>query len=315
MSQSDSDQTNIVPAQFSERSMIKKIFISPDEKRLRAGWRLLVHLLFILIASVLFALPISIASEFISFNVNILLQLTSGLAIVVGTWAARKWIDKRSFSSLGLKIDQDWWKDLLVGIAIAAVLHALIFAAHLGTGWLTFSGFAWQTIPIEQVVLNTLGIAAVFLAVGFYEELMSRGYHLQNLEDGLNTGWAVFLSSAVFGFLHILNPGATWISSLGILAAGVFLAYPYLRTRQLWMSVGLHIGWNFFLGPVFGFPVSGLETPRLILHEVTGPAWFTGGAFGPEAGMSSIFAMLIGAVLVYYYTQNRLSNNIEEQAK
>lgn len=315
MSQLDSDQTGLEQTQSSERSMIRKIFMSPDEKRLRAGWRLLVHLLSIIIFTILFAIPFGIASEITGIDMNFLSQFAFGASVILSTWAVRKWIDKRSFTSLGLKRDSRWWKDILIGIGIAAVLHALILAAHLGTGWSTFSGFAWQTTPPKQVLLTLLGIGAFYLAVGYYEELMSRGYHLQNLEDGLNTGWAVFLSSAVFGFLHILNPGATLISSLGILAAGLFLAYPYLRTRQLWMSIGLHIGWNFFLGPVFGFPVSGTNPTGLIQHTVTGPAWFTGGAFGPEAGMSSIFAMLIGAVFIYYYTQNRLPNNTEEPAK
>lgn len=120
MSQSDSDQTNLAPAQSSKRSILQSIFISPEEKRLRAGWRLLVHLLFMLVAGFLFTTPVAIASFYIKFDMNLVGQFSTGLGIVVGTWAARRWIDKRSFSSLGLKVDPMWWKDILAGIGIAA---------------------------------------------------------------------------------------------------------------------------------------------------------------------------------------------------
>ncbi|OGO80167.1 MAG: hypothetical protein A3K41_03580 [Chloroflexi bacterium RIFOXYD12_FULL_57_15] len=137
------------------------------------------------------------------------------------------------------------------------------------------------------------------------EELLSRGYHLQTLASGTNLFWGVLLSSAVFGALHLGNPNATWVSAAGIFLAGLFLAYGYLRTGQLWLSIGLHIGWNFFEGVVFGFPVSGLDIYPLTRIQVQGPEMWTGGAFGPEAGLVILPALLIGAGLIFWYTRNR----------
>ena len=128
------------------------------------------------------------------------------------------------------------------------------------------------------------------------------------LEEGTNTFWAVVLSSVVFGLAHIFNPNAGWISTLGIIAAGFFLAFGYLRTRQLWLPIGLHIGWNFFLGPVFGFPVSGLEPFHLLGLNVSGPDLITGGAFGPEAGLVGLVAQFFGVGLIWGYTRGREDN-------
>jgi membrane protease YdiL (CAAX protease family) len=125
----------------------------------------------------------------------------------------------------------------------------------------------------------------VFILVGWNEELLSRGYQMQNIASGTNLFWGVVLSSSVFALLHLGNPNATWVSTAGIFFAGVFLAYGYIRTKQLWLSIGLHIGWNFFEGVVFGFPVSGLDIYALTRIEVSGPELWTGGAFGPEAGL------------------------------
>jgi hypothetical protein len=131
---------------------------------------------------------------------------------------------------------------------------------------------------------------------------------LQNLEEGLNTFWAVLLSSMVFGTLHFLNPNANWFSAVGITLSGIFLAYAYLATRKLWLPIGLHIGWNLFLGPVFGFPVSGLESSGLIKAVVDGPLLFTGGEFGPEAGLLLLPALGAGALLVWLVTRGRLGH-------
>jgi len=180
-----------------------------------------------------------------------------------------------------------------------------IFFAEYSLDWLTFDNFAWQVETFSTIAKN-IGLAFLTcLMVGWYEELLFRGYRLQNLADGLNPFWAVLISSIWFGLGHLTNPNATWISTTGIFLAGIFLAYPYLRTGQLWLSIGLHIGWNFFEGPVFGFPVSGLDFFRLTRTTIEGPKLWTGGEFGPEAGLILIPALVMGTLLVYFYTYKR----------
>jgi hypothetical protein len=111
------------------------------------------------------------------------------------------------------------------------------------------------------------------------------------------------ISSAVFGALHLSNPHASWVAAVGILFAGLFLALGYLRTGQLWLSIGLHIGWNFFEGVVFGFPVSGTASYPLLRIQVSGPPLWTGAAFGPEAGLIVMPAILFGALLILLYSR------------
>jgi hypothetical protein len=143
------------------------------------------------------------------------------------------------------------------------------------------------------------------MGVGFQEELLSRGYHLQNLAAGTSLPIGVTLSSAVFALLHLRNPSASWLSTIGIFLAGIFFAYAWVRTRRLWLPIGLHIGWNFFEGIIFGFPVSGLETFRLLRHSIVGPILATGGPFGPEAGLIVLPALALGTGILYLYTRRR----------
>ncbi|HNB54277.1 MAG TPA: type II CAAX endopeptidase family protein [Anaerolineales bacterium] len=296
-------------AKTNPPSFLARIFLTPSERRLRAGWRLLVHgvifgVLMLVLGGGLGLLLYFSGNEALLTN-QLVNQAIFLLALTLATYIARRFIDRRSFVSLGLAWNVQAVRDLVVGILIPAVIMGAIFLVEWAVGWLEFRGFAWEFGPSSTVAITVPLMFLVFVLVGWNEELLSRGYWLQNMAEGVNLPFGVALSSLIFGLLHLGNPNATWIAALGVALAGVFLAYGYLRTRQLWLSIGLHIGWNFFENTVFGFPVSGLDTLGLLFHTNTGPELITGGAFGPEAGLIVIPGMLLGAVLIYLYTRNR----------
>jgi hypothetical protein len=83
------------------------------------------------------------------------------------------------------------------------------------------------------------------------------------------------------------------------------LAVAYLVTRTLWLAIGLHLGWNYAEGPIFGFPVSGLDAGGLFTHRVVGPEAVTGAAFGPEAGMLAVVVQLLGIVVLVLWWRRR----------
>ncbi len=298
--------TELQPA--PERSLLKTVFLSPDEPRLRAGWRLVIQTILLFIFAICFGLPLGLLAFIPGLELSDglflgLSQISELLAIALSVFLARRFLDKRSFSSLGLKLDKWMILDVLAGIAITFFMMGTIFLIEWGLGWLAIEGFAWQTDDILTVLGGTLGMLVVFILVGWNEELLSRGYHLQTLASGINLFWGVLISSAVFGLLHLGNPNATWVSVAGIFLAGLFLASGYLMTKQLWLPIGLHIGWNFFEGVGFGFPVSGLDIYHLTRITVSGPELWTGGAFGPEAGLVLLPGLLLGTVLIFAYAR------------
>jgi len=286
-----------------KRSLLTVIFLSSDESRLRAGWRLVIFIITLAVLSMISA-PAAALQGRLNEDVWILLnQFLSLVMITTAVFFTRHFVDRQPIVSLGLKRDKQAVNDFLIGILVAFLMFGLIFTIELSLGWLKIEGFSWQVESAGTFVTGLLLWLAIFLVVGWQEELLSRGYILQNLTSGLNLFWGVLISSSIFAVMHRGNPGATWTSTLGILLAGASLALPYLLTRQLWMSIGLHIGWNFFEGVVFGFPVSGNSTFRIIHQTVSGSDLMTGGSFGPEGGLVLIPAVALSALLVWAYVR------------
>jgi membrane protease YdiL (CAAX protease family) len=290
---------------MNPRPLVSRIFISEPEPRLRAGWRILLQTFLLLFFSFLVVLPAQLFLQFTKpapSTLLLLMQFASFAAFNISIFIARRYLDRRSFTSLGLQATGRVWRDLLAGFFIAGIMMGIIYLIERLAGWLNLASVAWQDTPVQEIILSIIIMLLVFIVTGWQEELYFRGYLLQNLSDGLNAGWGVAISSLIFGLAHLGNPNSALMGALGVTLAGLFMAYAYLRTRQLWLPIGLHIGWNFFEGPVLGFPVSGIGTFQLVRNQVAGPTLLTGGSFGPEAGLVLLPALVFGAALVYLYT-------------
>ncbi|NGP87235.1 CPBP family intramembrane glutamic endopeptidase [Fodinibius halophilus] len=288
------------------------VFTNKKEQRLRAGWRLLLQF---------FTLIVFIAPLYFPFF--LLLPASSPLTAVIpqflgviaSIWIAAQYIDNRNFVDYGIYINKQWITEFIVGTVLAFLAIGAIFFVQWQLGWITISDFGWN-LPSEQpFFLNLLVFFLAMAMVGFYEELFSRGYQILNIVEGLRYPWlnkrlivfiAIFLTSSVFGLLHYNNPNASVLSTCNIVIAGFVLAIPFIFTGRLSLSAGLHFGWNFFMAGLFGFPVSGKQFDVGILNiQQSGPDLWTGGNFGPEAGLLVLLGMaiMLGGVCVYLRTK------------
>jgi len=108
------------------------------------------------------------------------------------------------------------------------------------------------------------------------------------------------------------NPFQNWISTLNTALVGVLLAICYLRTRALWLPLGIHFAWNFVQGYVLGFPVSGIALQHSIFQaKIIGPAYLTGGAYGPEGSILSLGVIAAGTI--YFFVSRRIYPSREMQ--
>ena len=313
------------------------LFYNRTERRLRTLWRLLIVIFLGLAGGAIFRL---LATSLIVFFLLITLQipldvvgrdqaltqaintvfmrfpLLFGLRSLLVLWIiggafvlVARWLDNRHWRDYGFHCTPTWWRDLTFGLCVGVGLMALIFGLEYGCGWVAVNGLFENTQ--RQLPFWPLWVDSLFatLLVGTQEEWFARGYLLQNLAEGLYgprspAKGAVFiaylLTSLFFGFLHINNPHATLTSSLTLALFGLCVGLGFILTGELAIPIGLHIGWNFAQGAIFGFPVSGADTHlSLLATQQSGPTIWTGGAFGPEGGLLGPLALLLGALMVY----------------
>ena len=182
----------------------------------------------------------------------------------------------------------------LPDFVLGAVIGASLFAGTMLL--LVLCGVASTSATGDWSALAYALAASLVAAV--MEETLLRGVLFRIVEESLGSWIALALSALVFGGLHAFNQGATLRSSAAIaLEAGVLLAAVYMYTRSLWMPIGLHLGWNFTEGGIFGASVSGGKARGLLETRMHGPEWLSGGAFGPEASLVAVLVCLAAGIV------------------
>jgi uncharacterized protein len=262
---------------------------------IKQGWLrvflfLIAYLLFLVFGGTITALlslaipNIAAQPVYLSIGIN----LIASLAMV---FLFRKLIDKASIKSLGFS-----WKGysregsigFITGILLCTVIAIVLWLMQL-----------LQCYRDDADAVELVKVLFIFVAVALAEELVFRGYVLNNLMQSMKPEAALLLSAIIFAVAHSLNPDFNLTAFLNILLAGLLLGINYIFTRNLWFGMLLHFSWNFVQGSVLGFKVSGLELPSLLQQNMRGSVLLTGGEFGLEASWLTTI-VFAAAILIYY---------------
>jgi membrane protease YdiL (CAAX protease family) len=217
----------------------------------------------------------------------VLLMVVLALAVY---WAFVRCVENRPVSELSTAGGgAEFAMGLLLGFGLYSVTILILFLL----GYYRVEGLnPWMAmLPFVPLAISS----------AFLEELIYRGVLFRVTEEYLGSWIALITTSAFFGARHLGNPDATLIGAIFVaIEAGMLLAAAYMLTRRLWLSIGIHMSWNFAQAAVFSGTVSGVEMPQgLVQSVIAGPGLMTGGKFGVEA---SIIACLLctatGVVLV-----------------
>jgi membrane protease YdiL (CAAX protease family) len=182
-------------------------------------------------------------------------------------------------------------RELSSGLLLGALLLSLTIGALAALGVYRVTGIhGWAPM---------LATVPAFIMGAVLEEVVMRGVVFRILEQWLGSWIALAISAALFGLLHLLNPGATLLNAGAVmLEAGILLAAAYMLTRRLWFCIGIHFAWNFTQGGIFSAAVSGGAAHGLFDAKLVGPVWLTGGAFGAEASVVALVVCLSAGLLL-----------------
>ena len=224
-------------------------------------------------------------------------------SVLIATIVMLRRVDDRAWSTIGLGRVHATPSLLALGLVVGGLGILIPSGAMLASHWL-------RVVPPTRADGSTLGFglgtALLFLPQSLSEELLSRGYAFSAIREAIGPGWALAISSLVFGGLHLANPGASVRSFAIVVLAGVWLGSIVVLTRSVYAAWMAHFAWNAGIVSVLHAPVSGIVFPAPEYAIVSnGPTWATGGAWGPEGSAFAALAMLASIFVVHKWTQRR----------
>ena len=210
------------------------------------------------------------------------------------------YVVKKKFTTVGFR--QGFiFNDTIIGILAGLVIMLAALLILAGS----------DQVAVEKLdgnIGDSLWILGTFVFVGISEELLLRGYVLNNLMVSFNKYIALGISSALFAFMHIANPNLDIFGILGLFFAGLFMGYGYIVTGNLWLPIALHFSWNFFQS-FLGFNVSGHDFYSYVIITFSRENVWNGGYFGFEGSVISLIFQSAAIVVFYYLLRNRCSAN------
>lgn len=234
------------------------------------------------------------------FYSSILLNFFIALILVA---SFRKVFDHKSFKSLGFLWEgfgNERASGFLTGILLISSMATVLWALGL-----------LQWFPASVELPDFVLVSVIMIVVSFAEEMVFRGYILNNLMQSMPKQAALYTSAVLFAVFHSLNPNFNLIAFINIFIAGVLLGCNYIYTRNLWFAIFFHFSWNFFQGPILGFEVSGLELPALLEQNLKGSILLTGGDFGLEASWLATFTMALMTIVLFLVFQRKYNEAVE----
>ena len=238
-------------------------------------------------------------------------------------WPAFRSIGIRRLSALGLKRNLRWKRDLSIGFLLAFIPVAALGAVYLANGVFAMKPeWAWT---------GFFRIAGTATAVSVLEEFLFRGVLLGLCLMAMPRAAAAWISAIAFAAVHFLRTSrqpleapVTWLSGfqqlplafssappwpllgwgfLSLLIAGLLLAFAAMRTRSLFLPIGIHAGW--ILGQQ-GLQLFAKFSPKPsdILLPWVGPNVVSGAV--PTGLIPSLVLVLTSlAIAVYLYHASR----------
>lgn len=285
----------------------------PPSGRLSVRQAVLGSLGFIVLGFVLFGLAVApFASHFVGQGTaeelarrpTISLALLQGIGLLFAFGLAT-WIIGVKVLKLDLR-DLRWRTRLgrARGLAAGLVLGILPAAVAMLLGVIA-GGASW--LPDEGALsdyLSRLGVILLVLApAALAEEIIFRGVPLVVLSRAFGRPASILIVSLGFALAHVTNPDVSARALGNITLAGILLSLAFYSPGGMWAAFGAHLGWNMTLAAL-GAPVSGLpfEIP-FVDYSMGGPAWLTGGAFGPEGGLVSTVALTSAIILAVQWVK------------
>lgn len=225
----------------------------------------------------------------------LIFMLYSEILLILTYFLYCRFVDRRSVRSFGFMKEGavgQYLKGILVGVAAFGAAYLLC----LVTGSVRWEGMSANLAP-AYIVFYLGG----YMIQGMAEEVICRGYLLVSVSRKYSVMFASVVSSFVFMLLHFANDGMTVLSAVNLFLFGMFMAFLFVESGNIWVVGAVHSIWNFMEGNVLGVQVSGLQkqTSIFVTSCIGGRSLIHGGKFGMEGGLAVTLVLVVALVWLY----------------
>ena len=254
------------------------------------------------------ALPFESESIQNILNGDLGLMISTSLSnaiIILSCIVIWKIFEKKKVSGMGLTNLKEGYKEFISGLLFGTIAISVVAIILLLMGNVRLV----NSLSKPQLSVALLEGLILFIFVGFGEEILGRAYIMSVLKQTRNKWFVLIISSVIFAILHLGNNGISILAFINLFLVGLLFGYMFMKSKNIWMSIGYHITWNYFQGYIWGFQVSGITTSGLYKIENINNNIINGGLFGPEGGLIVTIVTCIAFYIVYKYYSN---NNIDD---
>jgi len=204
-------------------------------------------------------------------------------------------VQKRPLSGIGFNTTRvNPFREYIKGLLIGSLMLTVAILADVAVGGTSFTGFGGVSV-LPYILLSFFG----YMIQGMEEEIFSRGFLMVSISRRYPVWAGILTNSVLFGMMHIMNHGVTFISTLNTILVGILFSLIFLKRDSIWMVGAIHSAWNFFQSNIFGQSTSGMATVTSLfkMDVPSGSSWITGGSYGVEA---SIITTILETVIILY---------------
>ncbi|MTJ07017.1 CPBP family intramembrane glutamic endopeptidase [Anabaena sp. UHCC 0204] len=201
---------------------------------------------------------------------------------LLNIWGKKVYQQPGIFNYYGLEFTRLNGVDMLKGLAIGLISVLVLFSLEGLFGWLV-----WQQPQVLLVKIVLEGLL-VSLGVGFAEELLFRGWLLDELQRDYKLNIALWINAILFALAHFIKPLEALIHTLPQFPALVLLGLTQVwgkrwRRGRLGLPIGLHSGlvWGYYI----------INVGELTKYSGQVPDWVTGVNNNPLQGVMGVFFM------------------------
>ena len=243
-----------------------------------------MRLVVFLVALLLIWLPLAAPIYLLGRDPNLVSILTIVLLyaefiLLLRFWSKHVYHQRHLLRQYGLERTQRNGLEVLTGLGIGITTVLSLFGIEAVLGWLI-----WQqpNVFLPQIILEGLIVA---LAIGFAEELLFRGWLLDELQRDYRLGTALWVNAFIFALAHFIKPLAAilqiWPQFPALLLLGLILVWAKRsRHNRLGLPIGFHAGlvWGYYI----------INVGNLVKYSGSVPEWITGVDRNPLAGIMGL---------------------------